>query len=56
MGRAGQPAVAQGIVLAQADADRRTTMTRPMCKYPAYPRYKGTGDVNVAENFTCSTE
>ena len=31
-------------------------MTRPMCKHPAYPRYKGTGDVNDAASFACSTE
>jgi hypothetical protein len=24
--------------------------------HPAYPRYKGSGDVNDAANFTCSTE
>jgi feruloyl esterase len=27
--------------------------TRPMCRYPLYPRYKGTGDVHAAESFTC---
>lgn len=29
--------------------------TRPLCVYPGYPRYQGTGDVNVAASFTCST-
>ena len=28
--------------------------TRPLCLYPAYPRYKGTGDVNSAASFTCA--
>lgn len=28
--------------------------TRPLCVYPAYPRYRGTGDVNVAGSFVCT--
>ena len=28
--------------------------TRPLCEYPLFPKYKGTGDVNSAANFTCS--
>ena len=31
------------------------TRSRPMCRYPAYPRYNGSGDVNLASSFTCST-
>lgn len=27
--------------------------TRPLCEYPAWPRYIGTGDVNTASSFTC---
>jgi feruloyl esterase len=27
--------------------------TRPLCPYPQYARYKGTGDINVAANFEC---
>ncbi len=30
--------------------------TRPLCDYPAYPRYNGSGDVNVASSFSCSTQ
>ena len=26
---------------------------RPMCVYPSWPRYKGSGDVNAASSFTC---
>ena len=26
---------------------------RPMCVYPAWPRYTGSGDVNAASSFTC---
>ncbi len=29
--------------------------TRPLCEYPGWPRYKGTGDVNSAANFSCVT-
>jgi hypothetical protein len=28
---------------------------RPMCLYPAWPRYNGTGDVNAASSFACAT-
>lgn len=31
----------------------KTLLTRPLCTYPQYPQYKGSGDVNDAENFTC---
>jgi len=27
--------------------------TRPLCDYPKWPRYNGTGDVNLAASFTC---
>lgn len=26
----------------------------PACRYPAYPRYNGTGDVNLAASYTCT--
>lgn len=29
--------------------------TRPLCEYPAWPRYVGKGDVNSAASFRCST-
>ena len=28
---------------------------RPMCVYPAWPRYNGTGDLNAASSFSCVT-
>jgi len=28
--------------------------SRPMCLYPAYPRYKGEGDSNQAASFSCA--
>ncbi len=27
--------------------------TRPLCAYPTWARYNGTGDINVASNFSC---
>lgn len=27
--------------------------TRPMCEYPKWPQYRGSGDVNAAASFTC---
>jgi|GEM_PF-205071 len=27
--------------------------TRPVCEYPSYPKYKGSGDVNIASSFIC---
>ncbi len=32
-----------------------TARTRPLCAYPGIARYKGQGDINKAENFTCAT-
>ena len=30
--------------------------TRPLCTYPGFPRYNGTGDVNLAASFTCTAQ
>lgn len=30
-----------------------TLLTRPLCEYPEYPRYKGRGDVNSASSYRC---
>ncbi|MGE8493119.1 tannase/feruloyl esterase family alpha/beta hydrolase [Comamonas sp.] len=27
--------------------------TRPLCEYPTWPRYKGSGDVNLADSYSC---
>jgi feruloyl esterase len=35
------------------DSHRRR---RPMCVYPAWPQYKGSGDANAASSFTCVTQ
>ncbi|WP_321819861.1 MULTISPECIES: tannase/feruloyl esterase family alpha/beta hydrolase [unclassified Burkholderia] len=28
--------------------------TRPLCEYPQFPKYKGTGDANIASSFVCA--
>jgi feruloyl esterase len=30
--------------------------TRPLCPYPEYAHYKGSGDINVAANFVCRAD
>lgn len=34
-------------------SDGSVLFTRPLCQHPAYPRYRGTGDVNDAGSFAC---
>lgn len=31
-----------------------TPASRPLCQYPAYPKYNGSGDPNVETSFTCT--
>jgi hypothetical protein len=31
-------------------------VSRPLCPYPQYPRYRGTGDINDAANFSCTAD
>lgn len=28
--------------------------TRPLCEYPTWPKYNGTGDINAASSYTCA--
>jgi feruloyl esterase len=30
--------------------------TRPLCEYPAFPRYSASGNVNSAASYTCATQ
>ncbi|WP_236066828.1 tannase/feruloyl esterase family alpha/beta hydrolase [Paraburkholderia haematera] len=30
--------------------------TRPLCEFPSWPKYNGSGDVNTASSFTCATQ
>jgi hypothetical protein len=43
--------------LSAIDANEATAgRTRPVCLYPAWPKYSGTGDINAAASFSCVTE
>jgi feruloyl esterase len=44
----------QGVVHSQLDTAGHVVATRPMCKYPAYPRYVGQGDPKQASSFVCT--
>jgi hypothetical protein len=41
--------------LTMADEGGVPGRTRPVCRFPSWPKYKGTGDVNSASSFTCAT-
>jgi tannase/feruloyl esterase len=49
--------VEQGIapekIIATKFSGNTLTLSRPVCPYPAQAVYNGSGDVNVASNFTC---
>jgi feruloyl esterase len=32
-----------------------TVLSRPLCRYPTFPRYKGSGDVNDAASYACAS-
>ncbi|MBV9558937.1 MAG: tannase/feruloyl esterase family alpha/beta hydrolase [Bradyrhizobium sp.] len=40
------------VELQETTAPFTVTSTRPLCRYPAYPRYRG-GDATKAESFHC---
>jgi len=40
--------------LVAVDANQDSaSRSRPLCVYPAWPKYKGSGDVNLASSFSC---
>ena len=41
------------IIASQVDAQGNTVRTRPLCPYPKVAKYKGSGSISQAENFTC---
>jgi len=47
--------IASGTTAANSETGAPAVLiTRPLCVYPAVARYKGAGDTNSAENFTCA--
>lgn len=47
------PATTQ--ILATKLVQGETVLSRPLCLYPQYPRYKGNGPLNQASSFVCTT-
>jgi feruloyl esterase len=43
----------QDVVGSRKDALGKVIRTRPFCPYPEVARYRGTGSIDAAENFTC---
>jgi Tannase and feruloyl esterase len=46
---------APGALVATDVAPATIGRSRPLCVFPAFPRYRGNGDVNAAASFDCST-
>ena len=42
--------------LVATDGNKGVDRSRPMCVYPNWPRYNGSGDVNIASSFSCSAK
>jgi len=52
--KGGAPADTLVQTLQDAAPPHAVTMSRPMCRYPDYPRYVGSGDPRLAVNFKCT--
>ena len=52
----GEAPSRQGVLQSKLDAAGKVVATRPMCRHPAYPRYKGSGDPAQASSYACSTQ
>ncbi len=50
----GMAPVKNALVMADTNASTKGR-TRPLCEWPAFPKYSGSGDVSVAASYTCST-
>lgn len=42
--------------LVVTDMNPGANRTRPMCVFPRWPKYKGSGDINAAANYACATD
>jgi feruloyl esterase len=45
---------APGPQIATDTAKATAGRTRPLCEYPSYPKYRGSGDGSLASSFTCA--
>ena len=41
--------------LTASDGNKGATRSRPLCVYPAWPKYNGSGDINSVSSFSCAT-
>jgi feruloyl esterase len=46
--------VAPRVIAGRRVVNKVNVMTRPHCSYPMVAKYKGSGDISRAENFTCA--
>ena len=46
---------APDVLVASHSTDGNVDRTRPLCPYPEVAKYKGTGSIDDAANFACST-
>jgi len=49
----GVPPSRQGLQAHKGDAPAEAPMTRPLCRYPEWPRFRGSGDGRAAADFEC---
>ena len=48
---------APGVLLATlSEGSAAPGATRPLCRYPSFPRYDGKGDPRAASSFTCDAD
>jgi hypothetical protein len=52
----GQAPGALTQVTQERESPFKVTGSRPMCRYPLYPRYDGRGDPNAAASFSCANQ
>ena len=41
------------LVASRVNINNQVDMTRPVCRYPQVPKYRGVGSTNDASNFNC---
>lgn len=52
----GTPPSAQNLVMNKINRDGSVALSRPLCKYPTYARYRGAGDPTLASSYSCSSD
>ena len=52
----GRAPSSQGLLHRKLDVSGKVVMSRPLCAYPSYPRYSGSGDMKEAASFSCAAD